>query len=91
MSIQFAITFATFLVENKNLLTAALVVEHFANHFSALYLRSTNFYFALIVEEQNVLKLDRCTLLKVSDAVHEQFLASFYFKLLAFHFYNCVH
>ena len=91
MTVEFAETFATFLVEHKYFVTAALVVEHFANHFSALYIRSTNFYFTLIVEEQYVLKLNSRTFLKVSDAVDEQFLASFYSKLLAFHFYNCVH
>ena len=78
-------------MENKDFVATALVVEHFANHFCALHIRSTYFYFALVVDEQYVLKLNRCALLKVVHAVDEQFFASLNFKLLALHFYNCVH
>ena len=91
VTIQLAITFATFLVEYKDLLATALVVEYFANYFSAFHVRSAYFYFALVVEQQYVLEFNRRAFLKVCNAVDEQFLASFYFKLLAFHFYNCVH
>ena len=36
-------------------------------------------------------KLNGCAFFELVHAVDEQFLASFYSKLLAFHFYNCVH
>ena len=78
MTIEFAEAFATFLVEYKDLLAAALVVEYFANYFSAFHVRSAYFYFALIVEEQYVLEFNRRAFLKVCNAVDEQFLASFY-------------
>ena len=91
MTVEFAETFATFLVENKNLLAASLVVEYFANYFRALNIRSTNFNFTLVVQEQYVVKLHGSALLELVHTIDEQFLASFYLKLLALHFYNCVH
>jgi len=91
VTIQFAITFTTFLVEDKDFVAAALVIEHFANHFSALNVGSAHFYFTLVVQQQHVLKLNGCAFLELVHTIDEQFLASLYSKLLAFHFYNCVH
>ncbi len=90
MTVQFAIAFAAFLVENENLLATALVVKHLANYLCPCYYGSTYFDFAVVVHEQHFVERNRCALLGV-HAVDEQFLAGFYSVLEALHFYNCVH
>jgi len=73
VTIEFAITFAAFLVEHKDFLATALVVEHFANHFGAFYIRCAYFNLALFVNQEDVLELNRCAFLEVVDAVDEEF------------------
>lgn len=90
MTVQLTIAFATFLVENQDFLTAALVVEHFAYYLCPLYIRSTYCDVAVVINEQHVVEHNLGTFLGV-HTVDEQLFASLYFELLAFHFYNCVH
>lgn len=91
VTVQFAISFSSFLVENKNLVTFYQTGNNFANYLCAFYSRSTYSDVAVFVYQKNFLEFYCCTGFSVLHVVYKQFLASFCFELLAVDFYNCVH
>ena len=86
MTVQLAVTFATFLVEYKYLFALYQFSLHFANHLCAFYYRSTYSDVAIVVNQKNFVKLYCCTGFCALDVVYKQLLASFCFKLLTVNF-----
>ena len=78
------------LLEYKHLVCSGLVVYNCCLYNSALYIRSTDFYLACVVYEEDLVELYISTL-GLRKSLDKDFVSSFYFELLACNFYDCVH
>ena len=90
MTVQFLITLTTFLLEYKNLLALASVVEYSCCNLCALYVRCANLYCSVLIDKEYLVELDSSTLLS-RKAVYEDLHTSLYLELLACNVYDCVH
>ena len=91
MTIEFAETFSSLLVEDKYLVTFYQWRFNLANNFCAFYGRSSYCDCIVCCYKKYLLKFYCCTWFSILNVVNKQFFASFCFKLLAVNFYNCVH
>lgn len=92
MAIQSAITFATFLLEDKNLVTLHEGEKNLTCNFGSFNGRSADLDVAVGVEKQYFVKDYGVSFLYfIAEVVHIQKLAFFGFELLTFDFYDCVH
>ena len=90
MTVTLLVTLTTLLLENKNLLALASVVENSCCNLSTVHIWCTNLDSLTLCYEEYLVELYCCTLLS-REAVDEDFHASLYFELLACNVYNCVH
>jgi len=91
MTVQFSVTFSSLFVEYQYFVTFYQVRSYFANHFCAVYSRSTYSYSTVVVNQQDFVKFNSCTVFSVLDVLNKQFLAFFCFELLTVNFYDYVH
>ena len=91
MTSQFAIAFATTLVENKHLVTLDEWNNYFKHHFGTFHSRSTYCYFTVVVNQQHFLNLNSCAGLHILHVVNVELLALFNLELLTLNFCNYVH
>ena len=91
MTVETAIAFATFFLENDHMFTLYKGINYLTHYLSAFYCRSTYLNCAFSVNEKNLLKFYCCAFFHISDVVNIQLLASFGAELLSLNFYNCVH
>ena len=91
VTVQLAMTFSSFLVENENFVTFYQAGYNLANHFCTFYSRNTYSDCTVFVYQKNLVKFYCRTVFSILDVVYKQLFASFCFKLLTVDFYNCVH
>ena len=91
MTIQFTVAFPSLLVEDQDLVTFYQFAYYFTYYFCTFNRGYTYGDSAVFVNQQDAVKFYCCTVLSFLHVVHEQFLASLCFELLALDFYNCVH
>jgi len=92
MSVQTAIAFATFFLENDHVLTFYEGSLYLANNFCPFYGGRANCNGTVGVYEQYVVELNAVALfLVVAEIVDIQLFAGFGAELLSLDFYNCVH
>ncbi len=91
MTIETAIAFATFLLENDYVLTLNEGINHLANNLSTLYGGGTYGYVTIGVNQQNLVELYCVAFVHIGDVMNIQLLASLGAELLSLDFYNCVH
>lgn len=92
MTVQTAIAFATFFLENKNFITFHEGTFYLANNFCSFYGRGTNFYVTVGVNQENFVEVDCVAFFYVlAEIVDIQVFACFSLELLSLNFYNCVH
>lgn len=91
MTVETAIAFATFFLENDHVFTFHEGINYLAYYLCAFYSRSTYLNCAFSVNEKNLVKFYSCAFFHISDVVNKQLLASLGAELLSLDFYNCVH
>ena len=91
ITIQFAIAFATFFVENEHFVALNEGINHFAYYFSTGYGRSTYGNLAVVVDQQHFLKFNSLTAFGLGHVVDEELLAFLCLELLTVNLYDCVH
>ncbi len=91
IAIQFAITFATLLVEYEHLVTLYQRRKYFANYFCTCNCRNTYRYLTIVVNQQNFFKFNSLAAFCALNVVYEKLLAFFYLELLTVNLYDCVH
>lgn len=91
MTVQFSVTFSSLFVEYQYFVTFYQVRSNFAYHFCTFYSRSTYSNSTVVVNQQNFVKFNSCTVFSILDVVNKQLFAFFSFKLLTVNFYNYVH
>ncbi len=91
MTVQFAVSFSSLLVEYENFVALNELRNNLTNNLSTAYSRSTYSDVTIIVYQKYFVELYCCTVLYILDVVNEQLLASLCLKLLAINLYNCVH
>ena len=87
---QFLIAFAAFLLENEHLLSFTAVIEDSSLHNCSFDIRRTDFYISVGIDKEHFAEL-YCRAFFSGKAIHKNFHASLYLKLLACNVYNCVH
>lgn len=98
MTVQAAVSFASFFLENQNALAfyktrfpvVAVRRNYFTYYFCAFYGRSPDGYFAIFVYQKHSVKLENRTVLG-TQVMNKQFLAVFDFELLSLNLYDYVH
>ena len=90
MTCELLVAFAAFLLENKNLVSPASVINDRCLYYSAFYIRGTNLDLAIFIDKKHLLE-HYLGILGCLEAVHEDFISRFYLELLACNIYNCVH
>ena len=92
MTVQAAIAFATFLLENDNVFTFHEGSLYLANNLCTFDGRCANLNGTVGIHEQDAVELYRVTFLAlVAEIVDIQLLALLGTELLSLNFYNCVH
>ena len=92
MTVQTAIAFTTFLLENDNVFTFHEGSLYLANNLCTFDGRCANLNGTVGIHEQNAVKLYRVAfLVLVAEIVDIQLLAGLDTELLSLNFYNCVH
>ncbi len=91
ITIQFAMTFATLLVEYEHFITLNHGREHFANNFCAFNGGNTNSDVAVVVNQQHFLKFNSLTAFCALNVVYKELLTLFNLELLTVNLYDCVH
>ena len=84
------ITFATLLLEDKDFLALARIVEYSRFHYSTVNIRRTDLHFAVFIHKKDLVEHYVSALL-FRETVDENFHASFHLELLASNINNCVH
>lgn len=90
MSVAFLETLATDLLEYEDLISPCIVCENGCLDGNALHIGSADLHLTLVVEKKDFVELHISTFC-FREAVAEDFIASFYFKLLTCNIYDCVH
>ena len=90
MSVQFLVSFTTFLLENQNFLSSASVIKDSSLHNSTLYIRGSDFDCPVSIYKKHFVKLDSSTFLS-RKTVDKDLHSSLNFKLMACNIHNCVH
>ena len=92
MTVQAAIAFATFLLENDNVFTFYEGSLYLANNLCTFDGRCANLNGTVGIHEQDAVKLYRVAFLAlVTEIVDIQLLAGLDTELLSLNLYNCVH
>ena len=92
MTVQTAIAFATFLLENDNVFTFHEGSLYLANNLCTFDGRCANLNGTVGIHEQDAVKLYRVAFLAlVAEIVDIQLLALLGTELLSLNLYNCVH
>lgn len=91
VTVQLAVTFSSFLVENEYFVTFYHAGYYLANYLCAFYCRSAYGDCTVFVYQKNLFKFYCRTVFCFLHVVYKQFLASFCLELLTVDFYNCVH
>ena len=92
MSVQTAIAFATFLLENDDVFTFHEGSLYLANNLCTFDGRCANLNGTVGIHEKDAVELYRVTFLAlVAEVVDIQLLAGLDTKLLSLNLYNCVH
>ena len=91
MTILLAIVFATFHLENDDLVTLYKWVHNFYYYFRTFNGGCANGYCSFFVYKQNLVKLNSFASFHIFNVVNIELHALFNLKLLTVNFYNCVH
>lgn len=92
MSVQTAIAFATFLLENNHVFTFHEGCLYLANNFGTFDGRCAHCNSTVGIHEEDLGKFHGFTLLLLAaEIVNKQILAGLGAELLSLNFYNCVH
>ena len=91
MTILYAIVLATLHLENDDFVTFYKRVNNLYYYFRTTYRRCTDFYCAIVVNEQYFVKFNSLSCFCIFNVMYEKLFAFFCFKLLTVNFYNCVH
>ena len=90
MSGHLLITFTTLLLENKDFLSSASIIEDSSLDYGSVHIRSADLDRSVRIHEQDFVKNQRRALL-LRKAVYKNLHASLNLKLLACNLYYCVH
>ena len=90
MAIELLESLATDFLEYEHLVTFHHFLEDSGFDDGAVNVRRADLHGALVVNEEYLVELYG-SILGSTEALHEDFLSSFYFKLLACNFNDCVH
>ena len=91
IAVELAVALATLLVEDEDFVALNEGADYFAYYFSAFYGGCAYFHVAVVVNQQHVVKFNRCACFSAADVVYEELLAFFCFELLTVNLYDCVH
>ena len=91
IAVELAIALATLLVEHKHLVALHEGGYYFANNLCAFNSGHAHLHFAVVVNQQHVLKFNSLAVFGAADVVYEELLAFFCFELLTVNLYDCVH
>ena len=90
MSVQFLETLAADFLENQDLVCLYTVVKHGGLYHCALHVGSSDFYFALVIYQEDLVE-GHFLSVRLREARDEDFFASFYSELLSCNVNDCVH
>lgn len=66
-------------------------INHFGHYLCATYCGRSYSDGSVVVQQQNLVKLNRLAFLRVTYVIDKELLALFSLELLTVDFYNCVH
>ena len=90
MAIELLEALATDLLENENLVRLCIVIEYGSLHNGTFNIRSSDLHCFAVCDEEHFAELYFSTF-GIGEPLHKDFVASFYFKLLACNVNDCVH
>ena len=90
MTVALLEALAADLLEYEDLVSPDVISEYGSLNASALNIRSTYLDLSVVLYEEHLGELHSSTFC-IRKTVAEDFVASFYFELLAGNFYDCVH
>ena len=91
MTVQAAIAFATFLLENNHVLTLDERLDDLTHYLCAFNCGSAHLYSAFGVNQKNFVKFYCVALVHLGEVMNIQLPAGLGVELLSLNFYNCVH
>ena len=90
VAVQFLEALAADLLENENLVSPCIVIEHCCLHNCTFEIRSSYPYVIVAADEKDLSELHGFTF-GLRKPLNKEFITSLNFKLLACDVYNCVH
>lgn len=91
MAVQLLITFSSFLLEHKHLLALYQWRYYFTHYFCTFYGRCANCDGTVVVNQQNLFKLNSLSTFSILNVMNEKLHAFLYLELLTVNLYNYVH
>lgn len=91
MTVETAIAFATFFLENDYVFTLYEGINNLAYYLCTFYCGCTYGYVTVSVNEKNLVKFYCVAFVHLGEVMNIQLLASLGAELLSLDFYNCVH
>jgi len=91
MTVETAITFTTFFLENDYVFTLYEGIYYLAYYLCTFYGGCTYGNSTVCVNEKNLVKFYGCAFAHLSEVMNIQLLACLGAELLSLDFYNCVH
>lgn len=91
MTILFAIVLATFHLEDDDLIALHEWCYHLSNYFCTTDSRRANCDCSVVIDQQNLVKLNSLAFFGIFQAVDIELFALFSLELLTVNFYDCVH
>ena len=91
MTILFAIVLATFHLEDNHLFALYKRIDDLSYYFRATYSWCAHCDRSVVINEQNLVKLNSLAFLGIFQAIDKELFALFCLELLTVNFYDCVH